>query len=139
MTAIRLRRGAAIVTIALLAGALLAGCMPQPSGAPEAGRYLVYFDEFSANLTSDARKVVADAAEKAKQIGAVTVRVEARASATGSAVANQKLAETRAQVTYDELRKDGVSPTIITQTPIGQTGSGDPGITERRVDIVLFK
>ena len=33
--------------------------------------------------------------------------------------------------------KDGVPPAILKQAPIGQTGSGDPGVTERRVDIVL--
>ena len=37
---------------------LLAGCV-QP--ATDNGRFLVFFDEFSANLTPEAHKVVADA------------------------------------------------------------------------------
>jgi peptidoglycan-associated lipoprotein len=126
----------------IIAGAfllLLAGCAPMPGPNAEAGRYLVYFNEFSANLSPDARQVVADAAGKAKAVGAKTVRIEGRASATGSPVANQRLAETRTQVVYDELQKDGVDPASITQTPIGQTGSGDTSVTERRVDIVLLK
>lgn len=131
---VQLRWGAAALLIALLAG-----CVPQPAGAPEAARFLVYFDEVSANLTPAARQVVADAAKQAREIGARTVRIEGRASATGSPAGNQRLAEMRTQATYDELQKDGVNPAIIQQVPIGPTGSGDPGVSERRVDIVLLK
>jgi outer membrane protein OmpA-like peptidoglycan-associated protein len=105
----------------------------------EAGRYLVYFDEFSARATEEAKGIISTAASKARAVGAKTIRIEGRASATGGAVANQKLAETRTQVVYDELQKDGIDPTTIQQQPIGQTGSGDTGVSERRVDIVLLK
>ena len=44
---------------------------------------------------------------------------------------------TRSQVVADELAKDGVNPTIVQQVPIGQTGSDDPSVAERRVDIVV--
>ena len=40
---------------------------------------------------------------------------------------------------YDELQKDGIDPAIMIQAPIGQTGSGDTGVMDRRVDIVLLK
>jgi outer membrane protein OmpA-like peptidoglycan-associated protein len=118
---------------------LLAGCAPQPGPSAEIGRYLVYFNEFSALISDDARNVIAEAAGKAKEYGAKTVRIEGRASATGSPAANQHLSETRTQVVYDQLQKDGVDPTIIQQTPIGQTGSGDTSVRDRRVDIVLLK
>ena len=117
-----------------LAFALLAACAPM--GADN-GRFLVYFDEFSANLTPEARTVLADAARKARETNSRAVRIEARASATGSPVANQRLAETRSQVVADELRADGITPAMLRQVPIGQTGSGDPTVAERRVDIVL--
>ena len=113
---------------------LLAACAPM--GADN-GRFLVYFDEFSANLTPEARTVLADAARKARETNSRSVRIEARASATGSPVANQRLAETRSQVVADELRADGITPAMLRQVPIGQTGSGDPTVAERRVDIVL--
>ena len=113
--------------------ALLAGCAPM--GA-DAGRFLVYFDEFSANLTPEAHTVIANAAQRARETRS-RVRIEARASATGSPVANQRLAETRSQVVADELARDGISPAMLRQVPIGQTGSGDPSVAERRVDIVL--
>ena len=79
----------------------------------------------------------ADAAKRARDINARRVRIEGRASATGSPEANKKLAETRTQVVADELTKDGIQKPMIWQVPIGQTGSGDPGVAERRVDIVL--
>jgi outer membrane protein OmpA-like peptidoglycan-associated protein len=120
---------------------LLTSCAPQQAAAPapELGRYLVYFNEFSANLTPDARNVVAEAARYAKENGARTIHIEGRASATGSPAANQKLTETRTQVVYDELQKDGVNPTIISQTPMGQTTTTDTSVMDRRVDIVLLK
>jgi len=111
--------------------------MPGPSA--EAGRYLVYFNEFSANLSPDALNVIAEAAKYAKENGAKTVRIEGRASATGSPAANQHLAETRTQVVYDELQKDGINPASLVQAPVGQTGSGDTSVMERRVDIVLLR
>ena len=113
---------------------LLAACV-QP--ATDNGRFLVFFDEFSANLTPEAHKVVADAVRRARETSTRSIRIEARASATGSPAANQRLAETRSQVVADELAADGLSPAMLHQVPIGQTGSGDPSVAERRVDIVL--
>jgi peptidoglycan-associated lipoprotein len=107
------------------------------AGAPQGPRYLVYFDEFSANLSPDALAVIADAAKRARESGTRVVRVEARASATGTAETNQRLAETRSSIVADQLQEDGVARPMIRQVPIGQTGSKDPTVTERRVDIIL--
>ncbi|HTW54334.1 MAG TPA: OmpA family protein [Stellaceae bacterium] len=119
----------------------LAGCAPMPAApsSVEDGRYLVYFDEFSAALSPDAQNVVGTAAQRAREVGAKSVLVQGRASATGSEAANQKLTETRTQVVYDALQKDGVNPTIIQQQPLGQTTRTDTSVMDRRVDIVLFK
>jgi peptidoglycan-associated lipoprotein len=116
--------------------AVLAACVPQAPGT-EAGRFVVYFDEFSANLTPEAKQSVADAARRARETNATGVRIEARASATGTPAANQYLAATRAQVVADELANDGLDRAKLHQVPIGQTGSGDPSVAERRVDIVI--
>ena len=120
---------------------VVAGCVQQPvaSNAPEIGRYLVYFNEFSADLSPDAQNVIAEAAKFAKENGATVIRVEGRASATGSQEANQRLTETRTQVAYDALVRDGVEPRIIEQKPLGQTTTTDISVMERRVDIVLLK
>jgi outer membrane protein OmpA-like peptidoglycan-associated protein len=116
--------------------ALLVACVPA-SAPGESGRYLVYFDEFSADLSPQALQIVADAAQRARTINASAIRVEARASATGGVAANQYLAQARSQVVADQLARDGVPPAVLRQVPIGQTGSGDPTVAERRVDIVL--
>ena len=118
---------------------LIAGCVPMATNGVEDSRYLVYFNEFSAFLSPDAQNVIATAAQRAKEIGAKTMLVQGRASATGSPAANQRLTETRTQVVYDALQKDGVNPTIIQQQPLGQTTTTDTTVMDRRVDIVLFK
>jgi outer membrane protein OmpA-like peptidoglycan-associated protein len=119
---------------------LVAGCapMPAPSGV-EDGRYLVYFNELSASLSPDALNVIATASQRAKEVGARTVLVQGRASATGSPAANQHLTETRTQAVYDALQKDGVNPSSIQQQPLGQATTTDTTVMDRRVDIVLFK
>jgi outer membrane protein OmpA-like peptidoglycan-associated protein len=122
--------------VLLLFISALAACVPMMPG-PDADRLLVYFDEFSADLSPDALRTINDAAKRARDINARRIRIEGRASATGSPEANKKLAETRTQVVADELMKDGIPKPMIWQVPIGQTGSGDPGVAERRVDIVL--
>ena len=122
----------------IVAALLIAFAASAPQGFAQQGdRFLIYFDEFSANLTQKSRDVIADAAKQVRGSNARAVRIEARASATGSATANKYLAMTRSQVVADELAKDGVNPDIVQQVPIGQTGSDDPSVAERRVDIVV--
>jgi outer membrane protein OmpA-like peptidoglycan-associated protein len=122
----------------IAAALLVASAVFSPQGLAQQGdRFLVYFDEFSANLTQKSREVIADAARDARETKARAIRIEARGSATGSVQANIYLALTRSQVVADQLVKDGVNPAMVTLVPIGQTGSGDPGVAERRVDIII--
>ena len=100
-------------------------------------RFLVYFDEFSANLSDEAKATIADAAKRARDTGAKTLVVQARASATGKPETNKFLAQTRSSIVADQLEDDGISRTMIRQEPIGQTGSSDPSVYNRRVDIIL--
>jgi OOP family OmpA-OmpF porin len=109
-----------------------------PSGSSsELRRFLVYFDEFSANLSDEAKSVIADAAKRAKETGAKAIVVQARASATGTAETNKYLAQTRSSIVTDQLEEDGIARTMIHQEPIGQTGASDPTVYNRRVDIIL--
>ena len=103
----------------------------------ELPRFLVYFDEFSANLSTEAKSVIADAAKRAQETGAKGIVVQARASATGKAETNRYLAQTRSSIVTDQLEEDGIARTLIKQEPIGQTGSSDPTVYNRRVDIIL--
>ena len=109
-----------------------------PSTTSQGGaRFLVYFDEFSAFLSDEAKTIIADAAKRAHVAGARRIVVQARASATGRAETNKYLAQTRSSIVTDQLEADGIARTLIQQEPIGQTGSNDPTVTERRVDIII--
>ena len=103
----------------------------------EIPRFLVYFDEFSANLSDEAKATIADAAKRARDTGAKAIVVQARASATGKPETNKYLAQTRSSIVTDQLEEDGIARTMIRQEPIGQTGSSDPSAYNRRVDIIL--
>jgi len=122
---------------AFLCVALLFCLAPAFGQQNDPSRFIVYFDEFSANLNTEARAIIADAAKRAREDKASAIRIEARASATGSQLANHYLALTRSQVMADELTKVGVDPGILQQVAIGQSGSDDPSVAERRVDIVI--
>jgi outer membrane protein OmpA-like peptidoglycan-associated protein len=121
-----------------LTGAMAAGAQtPGNPATADIPRFLVYFDEFSANLSDEAKATIADAAKRARDSGAKTIVVQARASATGKPETNKYLAQTRSSIVTDQLEDDGIARTMIRQEPIGQTGSSDPSVYNRRVDIIL--
>lgn len=126
-----------MVLLPALAAATAAGAQTTTAAKGEVPRFLVYFDEFSANLSDEAKAVIADAAKRARESGAKAIAVEARASATGKPETNKFLAQTRSSIVADQLEEDGVARTMIRQEPIGQTGSSDPTVYNRRVDIIL--
>ena len=127
------------LALSAAAGAQTApGAQTGPGAAGnEPPRFLVYFDEFSANLSTDALTVIANAAKKARETGSKTIVVQARASATGTVETNKYLAQTRSSIVSDQLQADGIDRAMIRQQPIGQTGSEDPTVYNRRVDIIL--
>jgi outer membrane protein OmpA-like peptidoglycan-associated protein len=127
-----------VMILAALVASTAASAQTAPSAANQSGaRFLVYFDEFSAFLSNEAKTIIADAAKRARETGAHRIVVQARASATGTAETNKYLAQTRSSIVTDQLEEDGIARAMIRQEPIGQTGSNDPTVTERRVDIIL--
>lgn len=102
-------------------------------------RYLVYFNEFSAYLSPRAKDIIAKAAHEAKAAEVKSITVQARASATGTVQTNKYLAMTRASIVADELEADGIAAAMVEMQPIGQTGSSDPSVFNRRVDIILHR
>jgi OOP family OmpA-OmpF porin len=124
--------------LAALVASAAASAQTAPSAANQGGaRFLVYFEEFSAFLSNEAKTIIADAAKRARETGAHRIVVQARASATGTAETNKYLAQTRSSIVTDQLEADGIARAMVRQEPIGQTGSNDPTVTERRVDIIL--
>lgn len=127
----------AIILTALVASTA-ASAQTAPSATNQGGtRFLVYFDEFSAFLSDEAKTIIADAAKRARELGARGIVVQARASATGTVETNKYLAQTRSSIVTDQLEADGIARTSIRQEPIGQTGSSDPSVYNRRVDIII--
>jgi outer membrane protein OmpA-like peptidoglycan-associated protein len=123
--------------VALTGATVASGQTSTNTPTQEIPRFLVYFDEFSANLSDEAKATIADAAKRARDSGAKTIVVQARASATGRPETNKYLAQTRSSIVADQLEEDGIAQTMIRQEPIGQTGSADPSVYNRRVDIIL--
>jgi OmpA-OmpF porin, OOP family len=138
-------RGLSFLLLLAPALAMAAGTQtgPGPQGSSNAAvtrtlpRYLIYFDEFSAYLSPRSKRIIAHAAERAKAERAKAITVQARASATGTAQTNMYLAETRSSIVADQLETDGIPKSMIKQQPIGQTGSSDTSVRNRRVDIII--
>jgi OmpA-OmpF porin, OOP family len=137
MTSLLWKFSRLIVFLPAFALATAAGAQTTTAVKGEVPRFLVYFDEFSANLSDEAKAVIADAAKRARESGAKGIVVQARASATGKPETNKYLAQTRSSIVTDQLEEDGIARTMIRQEPIGQTGSSDPTVYNRRVDIIL--
>lgn len=129
--------GSMLVSFGLAYAIVADAQTPANTSTAELPRFLVYFDEFSANLSNEAKATIADAAKRARDTGAKTLAVQARASATGRPETNKYLAQTRSSIVTDQLEEDGIARSMIRQEPIGQTGSSDPSVYNRRVDIIL--
>jgi outer membrane protein OmpA-like peptidoglycan-associated protein len=126
------------LVLAALIVSTTAGAQTAPGTAGSgSARFLVYFDEFSAYLSDEAKTVIADVAKRARESGAHGIVVQARASATGTSETNKYLAQTRSSIVADQLEVDGIARAMIRQEPIGQTGSSDPSVYNRRVDIII--
>ena len=127
-----------VMILVMLVVSAAASAQTAPGATPQTNpRFLVYFDEFSAFLSDEAKTVIADAAKRARESGARRIVVQARASATGTVETNKYLAQTRSSIVTDQLEADGIARGMIQQEPIVQTGSSDPSVYNRRVDIIL--
>jgi OmpA-OmpF porin, OOP family len=141
-SALALSAGASAQAPSATPSAGAAPAAPTPTAAApkaEVPRFLIYFDEFSAYLSPRAKAIIAKAAKEAKETGVKSITVQARASATGTVQTNKYLAMTRASIVTDQLEADGIEPAMVQQEPIGQTGSSDPSVFNRRVDIILHR
>ena len=100
------------------------------------GPYIVYFPERSAQLDTDARSLIALAAQRANNEPAAPVTVVGYTDSAGSPPADVALSQQRAQTVADTLVADGVAANRVVRTGRGQTGD-NPGIASRRVEITL--
>src|SRR5260370_35607541 len=78
--------------------AAAAGAQTAPNAATaETPRFLVYFDEFSANRSDEAKKVIADAAKRARESAGKAMAAPPRALAPRTAQTTHDVAETDAR------------------------------------------
>ncbi len=118
-------------------GMALAGAACAPMAADTPGpSFLVFYTPFSANLDSQASRLVAEAAKAATAEPSRRVFVLSYADQVGSPESNRTLTKLRAEVVRDTLVADGIPVSRITLRPKGAQG-GDPGVESRRVEIEL--
>ncbi len=114
-------RAAACAMVAVLAGcaghqnrmASSAREAPPPAADPVPATYYVFFERWSADLSPDARGVIAGAARDAKRVSARHVRIVGYTDSKGDRAANEKLAKERAQRVATALVAEGVAPVAL--------------------------
>lgn len=91
----------------------------QPTAAPR--QFIVFFGFNKSNLTSDAQRVVAEAASAAKTAGSASILVTGHTDTVGSNRYNDRLSMRRANAVKDELVRQGIGAGQITATGKGET------------------
>jgi len=115
---------------------------PPPPPAP-AGPIMVFFDFDRAILTAEAKQIVAQAADPARQMGTSRLSVEGHADRSGSGPYNAALGLRRAQAVQRELETMGIDPTRIAIQSFGEdrslveTVDGQREPQNRRVEITV--
>jgi len=102
---------------------------------PPAGKFIVFFPAWSANLDDRALAKIIAAAQWAKQHPDQHVTVVGFAAPDGSREANVSLSATRAQLVVDQLAHDGVAPLRMHLVARGPTGIAESLSEGRRVEI----
>ena len=124
-----MRRFACLLVLAL------AACTVPATAPPH--KVVVFFQEWSAAIDKPAAGAITEAAQWAKEHPADAIKVAGYADPTGSALANDYMSRTRAQVVADQLVADGVDRSRII---IAAHGSVDFTLTSqesRRVEIAV--
>ena len=99
-------------------------------------RYVVFFNERSAQLDSPAQRVIAQVAARAKDNPSAKVEVAGYTDSAGSPPADVLLSKQRAEAVADALEANGVAASRLVLHGRGQTG-GNPGVESRRVEISI--
>ncbi|MCW3473983.1 OmpA family protein [Limobrevibacterium gyesilva] len=104
---------------------------------PDSQRYVVFFQEWSADMDATASGSVTAAAAWAKQHPSAPVIVSGYADPEGSPQANKDLSRLRAQVVADALVADGVALARIQRQAVGSVDYVMNSLESRRVEIVV--
>jgi len=117
---------------------------PPVTPAVEATRsFLVFFDFNKSAITSEAARIIAEAAEHARRGGIARLVVTGHADTSGPIPYNQRLSERRAAAVRDALVRQGLAPGAIATVgrgetdPLVKTGDGVREPQNRRAEIVF--
>lgn len=99
------------------------------------GKFVVFFDAWSASLGDTAHATIAEAAQWALENTSKIVTVEGFAAPDGGIDANVHLSAARAQMVVDQLAHDGVERTRIRLLAHGPTSIARMSDEGRRVEI----
>jgi len=117
----------------------------KPVVAPVPQSYMVFFDFDKSDLTPEAKRILASAAQDYKRGTFIKVVVTGHTDTVGTIPYNQKLSERRAAAVKAELTHLGVDAQVITAVGAGKNGLLVPtadGVREaqnRRAEIVFDK
>ena len=115
---------------------------PPPPVAPPKS-YVIFFGFGKCNITAEADAVLGEAAAAAKSGGSASVKIVGHTDSVGSAAANQKLSECRADAAKSNLVGKGVAEGAISASGKGegelivQTGDGVKEPQNRRATVDL--
>lgn len=120
---------------------------PPPAAAEEKPEpFLVFFDFDRSDITPESAQVIAQAASRAKQEGAVAIQVIGHADRSGPPAYNDRLSLRRANAVKAELEAQGISGSTITvegrgeSDPLVPTADGVREPQNRRVEgIWIFR
>jgi len=125
-----------LCAIALLLA--VAGCS-YPAPDPNARRFVVFFQQWSAALDDPALAAIQAAVDDYRLQSGERLLVIGFADPTGSRAANDYLSQLRAQVVADQLFADGVPPANVTIQGRGETRYKLSSQESRRVEIVATR
>jgi len=110
---------------------------PAASAPAPDGRFVVFFQEWSAALDAPAQAVIATAAKAALADPKASVLVSGTADPIGSARANELVSALRAQMVTDALIAAGVPAERISQRALGATEYALNALESRRASIAI--
>jgi outer membrane protein OmpA-like peptidoglycan-associated protein len=120
----------------------LGGAAPAPKVDIQRS-FLVFFDFDKSDITTEAARVIAQAADHAKRGGIARIVVTGHTDTSGAPAYNQRLSERRAANVREALVRQGMAANAIStvgkgeSTPLVNTGDGVREAQNRRAEIVL--
>jgi outer membrane protein OmpA-like peptidoglycan-associated protein len=119
---------------------------PAPAPVPKVDiqrSFLVFFDFDKSDITTEAARVIAQAADHAKRGGIARIVVTGHTDTSGAPAYNQRLSERRAANVREALVRQGMAANAISTVgkgesdPLVKTGDGVREAQNRRAEIVL--